>query len=197
MNIRMNTRKTAVLAATGLLTLAISGCSLFPHKNALNGPEYSSDTLPPVLGVGSVDAEGSKRKLCSEGELAQLFASVDPALGELLKTRTFYFGTDSSDLSAANAGSLDAHAVVLAKSLAKVQLSGHTDERGTHDYNLALGERRANALARYLVSHGVSDDRLAVVSYGKEKPASDGHDEAAWSQNRRVEIEYSECKLAR
>lgn len=194
----MNIRKTAALAATaGLLTLTITGCSLFPKKDPQNSPEYSSDTLPPVLGVGSVQADASKRKRCSESELASLFASIDPALGEQLARRIYFFGTDSSELSAAYTGSLDAHAALLAKVPAKVQVSGHTDERGTHDYNLALGERRANALARYLVSHGVPSERLAVVSYGKEEPVAEGHDEAAWSQNRRVELEYTECKLAK
>lgn len=190
-------RKTALLAASGALALTMSGCSLFQQKDLQADPTYSSDTLPPVLGVGSVEASANKRKLCSEGELARLFASVDPALGELLKTRTYLFGTDSSDLAGTTASSLDAHAALLARTAAKVQLSGHTDERGTHDYNLALGERRANAVARYLVSHGVPNDQLAVVSYGKEEPVADGHDEAAWSQNRRVEIEYTECKLAK
>ncbi len=193
----MNKRKTAALAATGLLTLAMTGCSLFQSKDLQSNPEYSSDTLPPVLAVGSVDATAVKRKRCSEGELASLFGKADPALLELLKMRTYFFGTDSSELSNLYTSSLDAHAALLAKLPARIQVSGHTDERGTHDYNLALGERRGNAIARYLVSHGVSNDQLAVVSYGKEEPAVDGHDEKAWSQNRRVEIEYTECKTGK
>jgi len=195
----MKTRTTTMITAAGLLLATLSGCSLFQKKPAdvVQDPTYSSDTLPPVLGVASTEAKISARKLCSEGEVASLFAQVDPALASALKTRTYYFGTDSSELAGATAVSLDAHAAVLAKTAARVQLSGHTDERGTHDYNLALGERRANAVARYLVSHGVANDQLAVVSYGKEQPVADGHDEAAWAKNRRVEIEYTECKTAR
>lgn len=193
----MNIRKTQLFVTFGLLALSMSGCSLFQAKDVKTDPAYSSDTLPPVLGVDAVQSADTKPKRCSEGEMSRLFAQVDPALADLLKSRTYYFGTDSSELSGVAASSLDAHAAVLAKTLARVQLSGHTDERGTHDYNLALGERRANAVARYLVSHGVASDQVAVVSYGKEQPVADGHDEAAWSKNRRVEIEYTECKMAR
>jgi len=87
---------------------------------------------------------------------------------------------------------LNAHAQYLkGNTAAKLQLSGHTDERGTREYNLALGERRANAVARYLVGLGVSADQLSVVSYGKEKPAADGSDEESWAKNRRVELDYT------
>lgn len=69
-------------------------------------------------------------------------------------------------------------------------LSGHADERGTREYNMALGERRANAVQAFLSSNGVRGGQLDTVSYGKEKPINDGHDEAAWAENRRVEITY-------
>ena len=69
-------------------------------------------------------------------------------------------------------------------------LAGHADERGTREYNMALGERRANAVQAFLNSNGAKSNQLDTVSYGKEKPSNDGHDEAAWSENRRVEITY-------
>ena len=69
--------------------------------------------------------------------------------------------------------------------MVKVALEGHADERGTREYNLALGERRANAAKDFLVALGVSPNRIKVISYGKEKPVALGHDEASWSQNRR------------
>jgi len=71
-----------------------------------------------------------------------------------------------------------------------VRLEGHADERGTREYNLALGERRANAVQAYLMSQGAARSQIEVVSYGEEKPASTGHDQASWEQNRRVEIVY-------
>gem|GEM_PF-225659 len=114
------------------------------------------------------------------------------ALNDLLKVRVFYFGTNLSDITALSYGGLNAHAQYLkGNTAAKLQLGGHTDERGTREYNLALGERRANAVARYLVGLGVSADQLSVVSYGKEKPSADGSDEESWAKNRRVELDYT------
>ena len=71
---------------------------------------------------------------------------------------------------------------------AAVRLEGHTDERGSAEYNVALGERRAQAVKKALLLQGAIETQLSTVSYGEERPVSDGHDEAAWSQNRRVEI---------
>ena len=74
----------------------------------------------------------------------------------------------------------------------KLRISGHTDERGSREYNIALGERRGNAVARYLESKGVSASKLYVVSYGKEQPVDLGSNEQAWAQNRRAALEYEE-----
>lgn len=82
---------------------------------------------------------------------------------------------------------LDVHAKDLKGSGQRVVLEGHTDERGTREYNMALGERRAKAVQRYLVLQGVSPAQLELVSYGKERPVATGHDEQSWAQNRRVE----------
>ena len=73
---------------------------------------------------------------------------------------------------------------------ARVIIEGHTDERGTPEYNIALGERRARSVARYMQNLGVDVNQLSIVSYGEEKPAVDGHNEAAWSQNRRAVLNY-------
>jgi peptidoglycan-associated lipoprotein len=98
-----------------------------------------------------------------------------------------YFEYDSSELSADAQAALNANAELLKKYPAwTITLEGHCDERGTAEYNLALGERRALAARNYLVSLGISADRLRTVSYGKEFPFDPGHDEAAWSRNRRA-----------
>jgi len=70
-------------------------------------------------------------------------------------------------------------------------LEGHADERGTREYNMALGERRAKAVSRFLTVQGAGSNQIEVVSYGEERPAMMGHDEGSWSQNRRVELKYS------
>ena len=100
----------------------------------------------------------------------------------------FYFEFDSSTLTADAQRALDAHIAALQGSDATVRLEGHTDERGTREYNMALGERRANAVRDYMVVNGVSGSRIETVSYGEERPNAYGSGEDNWSQNRRVEL---------
>lgn len=98
-----------------------------------------------------------------------------------------FFELDSADLSAAGQKALDENAALLKRYASwTVTVEGHCDERGTAEYNLALGERRAGAARAYLVSLGISGDRLRIVSYGKEFPFDPGHDESAFSKNRRA-----------
>lgn len=101
---------------------------------------------------------------------------------------TFYFELDSSELKPEAMRALDVHARDLKSAGNNVVLEGHTDERGSREYNMALGERRAAAVQRYLVLQGVSPAQLELVSYGEEKPAAMGSDEESWAQNRRVEL---------
>ncbi len=101
--------------------------------------------------------------------------------------KTAYFDFDSFSLRADAREALKSNAQWLKDNpSAKVQIEGHCDERGTTEYNLALGEKRANAVREYLKRLGVSSGRLTVISYGEERPSDPGHDESAWSQNRRA-----------
>ena len=103
----------------------------------------------------------------------------------------FFFEFDRSDLKQDALDDLDAHAKYLAADRsAKVRLEGHADERGTRAYNLALGERRANSVARYLVIQGVNRSQIESMSYGEERPLSLSRDDNGWSRNRRVELVY-------
>lgn len=100
-----------------------------------------------------------------------------------------YFDYDSADLRDDARGALDADAKMLADhAKASLTIEGHCDERGTPEYNLALGERRANAAKDYLVAHGVDGSRIETISYGEERPFATGHDEASWAQNRRAHL---------
>lgn len=102
-----------------------------------------------------------------------------------------YFDFDSSRIDDNSRLTLESHASYLsANPDVRVKLEGHCDERGTREYNLALGERRANAAAKLMKVLGLDGSRIEVTSYGEEKPAREGHNEAAWSKNRRVEIIY-------
>lgn len=105
---------------------------------------------------------------------------------------TVYFAFDDYSLSFEAQQSLNATANYLKEnSSAVVQIEGHCDERGSVEYNLALGQRRAQSVKNYLVDLGVDASRVPTMSYGEEKPAADGHNESAWSQNRRAEFVLS------
>jgi peptidoglycan-associated lipoprotein len=100
----------------------------------------------------------------------------------------FYFEYDSSALTQDALGKLNAHIALLQKTDGTVRLEGHTDERGTREYNLALGERRANSVRDYMAANGIATYRIESVSYGEEKPIAYGSIESNWAQNRRVEL---------
>ncbi|HEY7776595.1 MAG TPA: OmpA family protein [Kineobactrum sp.] len=100
----------------------------------------------------------------------------------------FYFEYDSSTLTPKGQVALDAHIALLNTNERSVRLEGHTDERGTREYNMALGERRANAVRDYMGVNGIAGYRIETVSYGEEQPVAYGSGESNWSQNRRVEL---------
>lgn len=100
----------------------------------------------------------------------------------------FYFEFDQATLSADTRAALDAQAAYLKNANTKIRLEGHADERGTRDYNMALGERRANAVANYLIINGVERYRVEVISYGEERPVAEGSNEMSYQKNRRVEL---------
>jgi peptidoglycan-associated lipoprotein len=109
----------------------------------------------------------------------------------LLSQRVIYFEFDSNEITPEFAAVLQAHGGYLAAHPeVRMTVEGHTDERGSQEYNLALGERRAEAVKRILVLNGADSAQVQGVSYGEEKPAQDGSNEAAWSQNRRAELLY-------
>ena len=165
-------RKTLSLALVAAL-LATGACS----RRDRSGP---ATTPPPATGpataapneddVGLVDLPGSQ---------ADLIAKAG--------TDTIHFGTDKSDIDAESQRILSAQAKwLLANRNVRASIEGHADERGTREYNMALGEKRANAARDYLVAQGVPSARLLVTSWGKEKPVAAGSDESAWAQNRRA-----------
>jgi len=106
---------------------------------------------------------------------------------KLLKDIHFHY--DKYDIDREDEGILKENAAFLKKNpKMKIQIEGHCDERGTTEYNLALGERRASSVKKYLVSLGITSDRISTISYGKERPSDRGHNEQAWAKNRRAHI---------
>ncbi len=150
----------------------------------------STSTTKPGVEDKSVGAEstGAGTQAGVEGKA---LSGAEKTTADLLSQRRVHFAFDSSAIDDENRAIIEAHAKYLvANKNVKLVLEGHTDERGTREYNLALGERRAKAVERMMKVLGVSSDRIKTVSYGEEKPIAMGHDEAAWAQNRRVEIIY-------
>lgn len=123
-------------------------------------------------------AQGSS----SSGDLSSLEQAAAAA------GNVFYFEFDSSTLTPEAVNAVDAHIAVLKVNNENVRLEGHTDERGTREYNIALGERRANSVRDYMVANGISSFRIETVSFGEEKPVAYGSGESNWAQNRRVEL---------
>jgi peptidoglycan-associated lipoprotein len=134
-------------------------------------------------GAGTAIADDSSRAMSAAAKLEQ----TDGDLAD----RIIYFEYDSAKLSSESIAILEVHGNFLATNgEVSVRLEGHSDERGSREYNIALGDRRAQSVRRVLLFQGASSDQVETVSYGEEEPAETGHDEAAWSKNRRVELIY-------
>jgi peptidoglycan-associated lipoprotein len=139
-------------------------------------------------GAGGVGANGGVNGGVGTGTAGNGSAYGDDLSAGGLAT-VFYFDFDSSTLKSEARAALNMHAQRLRSTPIYVRLEGHGDERGTREYNMALGERRANAVKEYLVLQGVNSEYLEVISYGEERPAALGSDESSWSLNRRVEMQ--------
>jgi peptidoglycan-associated lipoprotein len=121
-------------------------------------------------------------------------AAAAAATGEVrnMLAAMIHFDLDKATIRSDDAGALDQKVAILqANPSLTIRISGHCDERGSDEYNLALGNRRAAAAKAYLVSHGIDAGRIETASYGEERPIAPGHDESAWSQNRRDEFEIA------
>lgn len=172
----MTNRLLLVLALTGLLT-ACGSSQERTESAAVDDRSSGSENS----GATTFGADG--------GSMGGASALDDPA--SPLSVRILYFEYDSSDVLPAYREVLEAHANYLAQNPnVSIALEGHADERGTREYNLALGERRAQSVKSQMLVFGPQGSQIRTTSYGEERPVSDGHDEQAWSQNRRVEIIY-------
>lgn len=144
-----------------------------------------SDEAAAAAAAAAAEAAAAAQQAADTSQASELMKLQDAvsAAGNV-----FYFEFDSSTLTAQAREALDAHAALLGTNDRSVRLEGHTDERGTRDYNMALGERRANAVRDYLAGSGVANYRVESVSYGEEQPIAFGSGESNWTQNRRVEL---------
>jgi peptidoglycan-associated lipoprotein len=168
-----------VLMLAAALTSA--GCS---SKKPKPGPSQSTEVN------SGADSSGAGSDAANAGGGGSDEDAAGPQTG-LLAKRIVYFDFDSSDIKGDGNDVVAAHAKYLASHAStRVRLEGNTDDRGSREYNIGLGERRAQAVRRALLLQGATESQIATVSYGAERPAVVGNDEAAWSKNRRVEIVY-------
>ncbi len=197
--------KISVTSLTPILFLAMltyTGCAKQelvhkdePMASALSSAKQAESTTtaakPPLTPEKSpVNPAGAAPASVREQTIAA--KSSDPAkiaADTQRQLEKIYFDFDSAALSQSARSTITANAAVITRNPGvKIRVEGHCDERGSDEYNLAIGERRAMAAVQYLKSLGVAAERLTTLSYGKEKPADPGHDEAAWAKNRRDEF---------
>jgi peptidoglycan-associated lipoprotein len=171
-----------VLIATLLATtILLAGC---PKRDEVQEGATTGETTDP-------SASGTNRDGLEAGEALGGGEDAQQPTEGLLAQRIVYFDYDQAEVRSDFADLISAHSRNLASNpRLRVRLEGHSDERGSREYNIGLGERRAQAVRRAFMLQGVADNQIATVSYGEERPATTGADEAAWGQNRRVEIVY-------
>ena len=176
----LNNNRISGLLGLFLAALVISGCS----STATAPVEQQEPVAEPPVAAAPVEELQEPEDFADDG-VTPLDANGRPL------SRNFYFGYDEAILNPADLAALEMHAQILRRNADKrVVIEGHCDERGTREYNLALGERRANVVASFLTSAGVRSRQIESVSFGEERPADPGHTESAWALNRRAVLSY-------
>jgi peptidoglycan-associated lipoprotein len=172
-----------------LIISLFTACTTTKDKPASATVEEKSATSSGTSSGSGPDNTGARSYGTGADGATSMTALDDPQ--SPLSVRIIYFDFDSSDIQSQFRDTVEAHAAFLiANPNVVVSLEGHADERGSREYNLALGERRSQTVKRQLVLLGASSSQIRVTSYGEERPVSEEHDEFGWSQNRRVEIIY-------
>jgi peptidoglycan-associated lipoprotein len=187
----------ALLTGISLTALLIGGCankeavkseeSIVPKADTSRIEAAKPDVKPLERAIPAEQSKPAEQPIVPAKQDGQQVDSSAVA-GNVFET--VYFDFDKSDLRQDARDALSRNAEIMMKSKAgvKIQVEGHCDERGSAEYNLALGERRAKSSLQYLTTLGVKADRLSIISYGKEKPAVQGSNEASWAKNRRSEF---------
>lgn len=189
----MSVNKLGKLAVIGFSTAIIAGCSTTATETDTSTVAEATDSSVQSEGAGAstdqsfgAGQEGSLTSVIVEDVAEEVI--VDPLAG--VET-VFYFDFDKSIVRPESREALAKHAQFLVNNPdARVVLEGHADERGTREYNMALGERRAKAISRYLTIQGVAASQIETVSFGEEVPVAFGSNSDAWQLNRRVEVRY-------
>lgn len=187
------------IVLTGLLLGTLTACTTMPGVDGVSSDDRrtsdaglldrnqkSTDEAVEVLSLS--DSQGLEGETLIQGEIGDLLA--DEAIREF--SPVIYFGYDQFAIDEESMQTLKYYAnQMLENPRLLLSLEGHTDERGSPSYNLALGEKRAKSAAEVMMLYGVNSDRITVISFGEEQPVELGHDESAWDKNRRVELRFN------
>ena len=194
-------KRFAWLVLGGLAVASVAACGGGP-KPQTPAPQPNADSAAAAEqarrdsierarqdSIARAMAEAERNRRQREADSLAALGRGAEAVRTLLAT-LIHFDFDKANIRAEDAAVLDQKIAILqANPNLRIRISGHCDERGSDEYNLALGNRRATSAKQYLVSHGIDGGRIETVSYGEERPLTPGHDEAAWAQNRRDEFE--------
>jgi len=171
-----------VVVLTIITSFSLTGCSWWHRTFGPKKTTQPGTTQPTPLG----DGPGTGSDLGNNGSRPDLDSNkMDRAQ---FAVQTVYFDYDSAKIKPSEHGKLEAVAAALKGNSKKLVIEGHTDERGTAEYNRALGEKRAQSARETLVSLGIAGERMTTVSFGKDRPVEPSHDDTAWSRNRRCEF---------
>lgn len=193
--------RNAKILTAALFAVSLAACTTTKTADASAAAAQQSAADKAAADKAAADA-AAKASAASTDNSVESQALADKAradaaakanqIADSLNVKIFHFDYDNATIATSDYDALKAHALYLSQNpSARVQVGGHTDERGTREYNMALGERRAKAVAAFLTSNGAKSGQLEVISYGEEKPVATGDSEEAWARNRRVELEYT------
>jgi peptidoglycan-associated lipoprotein len=191
-------KSVSLFLALGLGAAMVAASSCGGKKPAQTAPVPNADSAAAAERARQDSIDAANRAAQEEAERlrrqheADSLAALARAGDEVRSTLAamIHFDLDKSNIRSDDMGALDQKVAILqANPDLRIRVGGHCDERGSDEYNLALGNRRAQSAKQYLVSHGIDAGRIETQSWGEERPLVDGHDESAWSQNRRAEFE--------
>lgn len=195
-------KSVSLLLVLGLSAATVAsscGGNPAPQNPTPNGDSAAAAERARQDSIAAAEAEAARRAQEEAERIArQREADSLAALGRNAEevrnmlAAMIHFDLDRSNIRSDDMGALDQKVAILqANPDLRIRVGGHCDERGSDEYNLALGNRRAQSTKQYLVSHGIDASRIETQSWGEERPMVDGHDESAWSQNRRAEFEVT------
>ena len=178
--------------AAALFAIVLAGCQSPPTTAPVEDKSSAADPAAGAAGTSGATTTGTQAGGVTGNTTGSAGANPLKDPNNILSKRSIYFEFDSFTVSDQYKPIVEAHAKYLqANRNARVSLQGHADERGSREYNIALGQKRADAVKRMMNVMGVQETIVETVSFGEEKPRNQGHDEASWAENRRVDIIYA------